>query len=151
MEYRTFLCCLGYMTITEDDGYIVGIRLSPTDSSSANNVSSPLLLETEWQLCEYLGGCRRSFEFPVRLTGTPFQVAVWEALRTIPYGQTCTYGEVATLIGRPGAARAVGSACHRNPLLIVVPCHRVVGSGGALTGFACGLESKRLLLKIEQK
>ncbi len=82
--------------------------------------------------------------------GTPFQRSVWEALRTIPYGETRTYGQIAALIGHPRAARAVGMANHRNPLCLVVPCHRVVGAGGGLTGYAGGLEIKRRLLALEQ-
>ena len=81
--------------------------------------------------------------------GTEFQCSVWQALRNIPYGQTRTYGEIAAEVGRPKAARAVGTANHDNPLLILTPCHRVVGKSGALTGFACGLDVKRRLLELE--
>jgi methylated-DNA-[protein]-cysteine S-methyltransferase len=81
--------------------------------------------------------------------GTPFQQGVWRQLRAIPYGKTLSYGHVARLLGRPGAARAVGGACHANPLLILIPCHRVVGSTGALTGFGAGLAVKKALLELE--
>lgn len=101
------------------------------------------------ELEEYFSGRRREFSVPLSPHGTPFQLAVWEALRRVPYGQTRTYGEIAAAVGRPGAARAVGMANHDNPLLIFTPCHRVVGKGGALTGFACGLEVKRWLLALE--
>lgn len=101
------------------------------------------------ELEEYFSGRRREFSVPLSPHGTPFQLAVWEALRRVPYGQTRTYGELAAAVGRPGAARAVGMANHDNPLLIFTPCHRVVGKGGALTGFACGLEVKRWLLTLE--
>lgn len=101
------------------------------------------------ELEEYFSGRRREFSVPLSPHGTPFQLAVWEALRRVPYGQTRTYGEIAAAAGRPGAARAVGMANHDNPLLIFTPCHRVVGKGGALTGFACGLEVKRWLLALE--
>ena len=101
------------------------------------------------ELEEYFRGRRRSFTIPLSPHGTQFQLAVWRALREIPYGQTRTYGEIAAAVGRPKAARAVGMANHDNPLLIVTPCHRVVGKSGALTGFACGLEVKRRLLELE--
>ena len=98
---------------------------------------------------EYFAGARRVFTVPLAPAGTPFQRLVWDALREIPYGATATYGEIAARIGRPGAARAVGSANHHNPLSIFVPCHRVLGANGALTGYAGGLEAKRKLLAIE--
>lgn len=101
------------------------------------------------ELDEYFSGRRKSFTVPLSPHGTEFQLSVWQALRDIPYGQTRTYGEIAAAVGRPRAARAVGMANHDNPLLILTPCHRVVGKGGALTGFACGLEVKRRLLELE--
>lgn len=101
------------------------------------------------QLDEYFAGRRRSFDLDLDPAGTPFQLAVWEALRSIPYGTTTTYGEIAARIGRPGAGRAVGGAVGRNPLSIVVPCHRVVGSDGSLTGFGGGLGRKTALLELE--
>ena len=107
---------------------------------------------TAWaagELEEYFGRRRNTFTVPLSPYGTRFQLAVWRALREIPYGQTRTYGEIAGAVGRPRAARAVGMANHDNPLLIFTPCHRVVGKGGALTGFACGLEVKRRLLELE--
>ena len=111
---------------------------------------TPLTLQAAAELEEYFAGKRKSFTVPLSPRGTPFQLAVWQALRDIPYGQTRTYGEIAAAIGRPRAARAVGMANHDNPLLIFTPCHRVVGKDGSLTGFACGLEVKRRLLELEQ-
>lgn len=109
-----------------------------------------LLDRTEKQLREYFALTRREFELPLSVeAGTPFQRLVWDALRQIPYGQTRTYGQIAAQIGRPTAARAVGGACNRNPLAIVTPCHRVVGSSGALTGFAGGIDNKKALLSLE--
>jgi methylated-DNA-[protein]-cysteine S-methyltransferase len=102
------------------------------------------------QLAEYFAGERTEFSVPLHPRGTPFQLAVWEVLRTIPYGRTMTYGEQARAIGRPSAARAVGAANGRNPISIVVPCHRVVGSNGSLTGFAAGLDAKAWLLAHER-
>lgn len=101
------------------------------------------------QLDEYFAGRRRRFDLPLQPIGTPFQRRVWEALASIPYGQTWTYADLARHIGRPGAMRAVGGANGRNPLPIVVPCHRVIGSDGSLTGFAGGVELKARLLALE--
>jgi methylated-DNA-[protein]-cysteine S-methyltransferase len=102
------------------------------------------------QIGDYFKGKRRVFSMPLDLRGTEFQKKVWAALRAIPYGRTETYGSLAKRIGRPGAGRAVGAACGANPAAIVVPCHRVVGSGGSLTGFAGGLELKKRLLNMER-
>ena len=110
---------------------------------------TPLTARAAAELEEYFERRRDVFTVPLSPHGTQFQLAVWRALRDIPYGQTRTYGEIAGSVGRPGAARAVGMANHDNPLLIFTPCHRVVGKDGALTGFACGLEVKRSLLELE--
>ena len=111
---------------------------------------SPALEKALEELGQYLQGLRRSFDLPLAYQGPPFFRQVWEALRQVPYGQTLSYGELAKLAGRPGSARAVGSAMRKNPLLLLVPCHRVVGSGGKLGGFSCGLEWKRFLLNLER-
>ena len=110
---------------------------------------APFLRQAALQLEEYFRGLRRQFELDVNPTGTPFQLEVLDALATIPYGETRSYGEIATQIGRPGAVRAVGAANGRNPLPIVLPCHRVIGADGSLTGFGGGLETKRYLLDLE--
>jgi methylated-DNA-[protein]-cysteine S-methyltransferase len=101
------------------------------------------------QLEEYFAGERTEFDLPLALDGTPFQQRVWSALRAIPYGQTTTYGALAARIGSPGAARAVGLANGSNPVCVIVPCHRVIGSNGTLTGFGGGIPRKRLLLDLE--
>jgi methylated-DNA-[protein]-cysteine S-methyltransferase len=101
------------------------------------------------QLAEYFAGERREFELQLAPEGTPFERSVWDELRRIPFGETRSYGEIAQAIGRPGAARAVGRANGANPIPIVVPCHRVIGSDGSLTGFGGGLEAKSRLLEIE--
>lgn len=101
------------------------------------------------QLDEYFAGERTEFELALAPEGTPFQLEVWEALTAIPYGETISYGELADRVGRPGAARAVGAANGQNPLPIVVPCHRVIGANGTLTGFGGGLDWKRCLLELE--
>jgi methylated-DNA-[protein]-cysteine S-methyltransferase len=108
-----------------------------------------ILVETERQLNEYFAGKRDEFSIPLDMRGTAFQKNVWRALQAIPFGKTRSYGEIANQVGRPTASRAVGAANGRNPISIVVPCHRVVGSSGKLTGFAGGLEAKAHLLNLE--
>lgn len=130
-----------------EDGAVVSLRFGRGEAS----MEPPPLWERVYaQLAEYFAGQRRSFDLPLRYAGTPFQRAVWEALLAIPYGETRTYGQLAHLLGRPNAARAVGGACHVNPICILIPCHRVVGAGGTLTGFAGGIEVKRSLLEMER-
>ena len=109
----------------------------------------PALVETARQLGEYFRGERRIFELPLDFAGTDFQKQVWQALLTIPYGETRSYGQIARQIGSPNAVRAVGAANGRNPISIVAPCHRVIGASGSLTGFAGGLEAKLYLLMLE--
>jgi methylated-DNA-[protein]-cysteine S-methyltransferase len=116
-----------------------------------NDDRQPILVETERQLKEYFEGKRQGFSIPLDMRGTPFQKSVWEALLAIPFGETRSYSQLAKRVGRPNAMRAVGGASGRNPLSIVVPCHRVIGSSGKLTGFAGGLEAKEQLLKIESE
>jgi methylated-DNA-[protein]-cysteine S-methyltransferase len=106
--------------------------------------------EAAEQLGQYFAGERRSFDLPLQATGTPFQEEVWHALTEIPYGTTTSYGELAERIGRPGASRAVGLANGRNPISIVVPCHRVIGANGSLTGYGGGIERKAALLALER-
>ena len=102
------------------------------------------------QLEEYFGGARRSFELALAPAGRPFEQRVWAALQEIPYGETASYGEIARRIGAPGSARAVGLTNGRNPIAVIIPCHRVIGADGSLTGYGGGLERKRLLLDLEQ-
>jgi methylated-DNA-[protein]-cysteine S-methyltransferase len=110
----------------------------------------PLLLETERQLGEYFAGKRKTFSVPLDMRGTSFQKNVWHALLAIPFGETRSYGQLAKQLGNPQAVRAVGAANGRNPISIIVPCHRVIGSSGKLTGFAGGLETKAHLLNLEE-
>jgi methylated-DNA-[protein]-cysteine S-methyltransferase len=116
----------------------------------AEDARHSILVETKRQLQEYFNGQRTTFALTLDLAGTAFQRAVWSALLTIPFGQTRTYGQIARQIGHPGAVRAVGAANGRNPVSIVAPCHRVIGSTGRLTGFAGGLEAKARLLALER-
>ena len=110
----------------------------------------PVLQETVRQLDEYFAGKRREFFIPLKTHGTDFQERVWKALRTIPYGETRTYGQIAEQVGNPKGGRAVGGANHNNPILILTPCHRVIGADGSLTGFGGGLEVKEALLALEK-
>ena len=110
----------------------------------------PVLVQTERQLAEYFAGERTAFSITLEMRGTPFQKEVWRALLAIPFGETRTYGDVAEQLRRPSATRAVGAANGRNPLSIVVPCHRVIGASGRLTGFAGGLGTKARLLQMEK-
>lgn len=109
-----------------------------------------VLEKAESELEEYFRGERHSFDIPLKLYGTEFQKRVWEALLSIPYGTTVSYGRVASMIGKPGAVRAVAGACNKNPLAIFVPCHRVTGQGGKLRGYAGGLEKARKLIDLEK-
>ena len=116
----------------------------PHGTADDNN---PILLEAERQLQEYFAGTRTSFSLPLDFSGTDFQKSVWHALLTIPYGETRSYGDIARQLGNDRAVRAVGAANGKNPISIIAPCHRVIGSSGQLTGFAGGLENKALLLE----
>lgn len=116
-----------------------------------NGMSTEILEKAEAQLGEYFLGQRSEFDIPVKEKGTEFQRRVWSALRKIPYGETRTYGEVAQMIGNPKACRAVGGANNRNPIMILTPCHRVIGADGSLVGFGGGLDVKRYLLELEKK
>lgn len=145
---------LGVLTAVADGDDLVGIyftghRHAPGADALGEHVTEGFE-ETERQLGEYFTGDRTRFELPLRPRGNEFQLRVWDALREIPYGETRTYGDLARELGCPGAAQAVGSANGRNPLSVIVPCHRVVGAGGALTGYAGGLERKRSLLDLER-
>ena len=111
--------------------------------------ANPLLAESSRQLLAYLDGTLHHFDLPLSIQGTPFQLQVWQQLRGIPYGQTRTYGELAAEVGGRHKARAVGGAAHTNPLAIIIPCHRLIGAGGNLTGFGGGLTMKQALLELE--
>lgn len=141
----------GYLTIVSDNHYIRKIDFGKQELGEdvVFAPEHPLLQEAASQMIEYFDGNRKTFDLPICPDGTNFQKAVWNGLTQIPYGQTWTYGQMAKFIGRPKSARAVGGACHNNPIAIVIPCHRVVGANGSLTGFGGGLEMKRLLLELE--
>lgn len=138
---------VGDLRLDYEDGTVTGLSCA---AGPVPGCAPDALTELVFrQLDEYFAGTRRTFDFPYRLHGTPFQQAVWAALREIPYGQTRSYRDIAEAIGHPKAFRAVGMANHANPLFIVIPCHRVIGADGALTGYGGGLEMKRALLALE--
>ena len=147
IQFARYNSPFGPIQIGYEDAYIVSIRRCDANDSS---VPSPVSTLAEMQLQEYFSGNRKSFDFPIRPVGTPFQQAVWQALQAIPYGEVRTYGQIAAAIGKPKAARAVGLACNKNPIWIAIPCHRVVGSNGKLTGYAGGLDMKCQLLELEK-
>src|SRR3954447_544868 len=148
MTFSTqFSSSLGPLTLEGDDRVLtrVGFGEATAPHGDAAAVSAAAI-----QLEQYLAGERTEFELDVELGGTPFERRVWDELRAIPYGETATYAEIAERIGHPGACRAVGRANGRNPVALVVPCHRVIGSDGSLTGYAGGIEMKRALLDLER-
>lgn len=155
--YKTMPSPVGELTLIASDRGIAAIlwendnpmrvRLQPRERDEKH----PLLLKAEAQLKDYFAGKLQKFDLPLDAKGTPFQREVWGALLTIPFGETRSYAEIAKQIGRPKATRAVGAANGKNPLSIIAPCHRVIGSNGKLTGFAGGLEAKACLLDIEKR
>lgn len=140
---------LGNTAIIEEDNKITAIEINKKIQEEMVQKETPLLKETEKQLLEYLEGRRKTFDVPLNPKGTKFMKQVWTALQEIPYGEVRTYGQIAQTVGKPKAARAVGMANHRNPIPIIIPCHRVIGSNGKLVGYALGMEMKEFLLKLE--
>jgi len=144
---------IGPLTLVQTDGALSGLYLAEhrhrPDPATFGSQTERGFEQVREQLDEYFAGNRTEFTMPLTLVGTEFQRSVWAALRAIEYGSTCTYAELAAAIGRPTAIRAVAAANGRNPVSIVVPCHRVIGSDGTLTGYAGGLDRKRFLLDRE--
>jgi O-6-methylguanine DNA methyltransferase len=160
------LCCdlfqdaLGFAAAVVRDGRLAGLGHYPNRELAEDyllrhwpeavfDLDAEPLPALRAQLAEYLAGRRRAFDLPLDLAGTKFQRLCWQELQRIPYGTTCTYGEMARRIGRPAAVRAVGQANHDNPIGVIVPCHRVIGANGSLTGYGGGLDMKRTLLELE--
>jgi methylated-DNA-[protein]-cysteine S-methyltransferase len=139
---------VGPLRLEARDGALVALHLNARPGPE--NLDDPVLAEAATQLREYFAGTRTTFDLPLQMHGNTFEQRVWAALRGIPYGETASYGEIAQQIEAPGAARAVGVANGRNPIAIIVPCHRVVGANGKLVGFGGGLPMKRALLDLEQ-
>lgn len=154
LRYATAHTAFGDFTIVADDAAVTAVHYpaaEPADSwgQPALLENHPVLAEAAAQLRDFLAGERTDFNLPLRPAGTEFQLQAWAALLQIPYGQTLSYIEQAVVIGRPSAVRAVGAANGRNPIPVVIPCHRVVGSTGSLTGYAGGVELKARLLDLE--
>ena len=137
----------GQLLVAKENGAVVEIRFRPGDIDGIRDDDA--VTDVAAQLQQYFRGERQTFDLPLAPRGTEFQLAVWEALQGIPYGETRSYADIAREIGRPAAVRAVGAANGANPIPIVIPCHRVVGSNGSLTGFGGGIETKRWLLALE--
>ena len=147
--YFTYPTSLGPMTVASD-GTAVTHVLFGTHVLEGRAAPSELTNRTANELQEYLAGKRTAFDIPLAPAGTEFQRAVWKALQNIPYGQTRSYADIAAVVGNPKATRAVGSANNRNPIAVLIPCHRVVGANGKLTGYAGGLALKQRLLDLER-
>jgi methylated-DNA-[protein]-cysteine S-methyltransferase len=155
---------LGKILIAEDGNKITEVSLTAGQTDRCGNSGQSglsyqdyemeetvLIKEAARQLTQYLEGARKDFTVPLQPEGTLFQKKVWEALRAIPYGETRTYRQIAEAIGSPKACRAVGMANHHNPVMVIIPCHRVIGADGSLTGYAAGLDVKKLLLTMESE
>lgn len=149
---------LGTLLVVEEQNAITHLSLSDDGTllgrfpaGSIRQQDTPLIVSAQTQLAEYFQGTRNNFSLPLQPAGTPFQQKVWDALCTIPYGETRSYKEIAVQIQNPKGCRAVGMANNRNPIMVVIPCHRVIGSNGALVGYAGGLRSKEWLLEHEKK
>jgi methylated-DNA-[protein]-cysteine S-methyltransferase len=149
MIAMTMTSPLGPLRLVADGAALAAVELPNHDGPPIAAGTAPVLDEAARQLAAYFAGRLTRFALPLAPRGTPFQHQVWRALAEIPHGATQTYGELARAIGRPTASRAVGAANGHNPLAIIVPCHRVIGAGGALTGYAGGIEAKRWLLAHE--
>lgn len=146
--WRQMASPIGYLTLFEEDGALCRLAFGQA-MGQGEPAETKLLCGAQQQLLEYFAGKRRCFSLPLRPGGTPFQQKVWQALQEIPWGTTLTYQQLAQRIGQPTACRAVGMANHCNPLPIFIPCHRVIGKNGKLTGYAGGLSVKQFLLNLE--
>lgn len=167
INFVSFNSEIGCIFAAESEGAVIAVSINDRDGekffrlmkkkysrhklNDLTKAPCQLLESVKSQIIDYLRGRRKSFELPLSPSGSYFQKKVWRALLKIKYGQKLTYGEVAGLTGNKNAARAVGGACKRNPIPLIIPCHRVVGSGGALTGFGAGLDVKEKLLRLEEE
>jgi methylated-DNA-[protein]-cysteine S-methyltransferase len=143
---------IGPLTAVRDDGVLVGLWMGPPHAEETLGPRDDAgFADVREQLAEYFAGSRRSFDLTLRATGNRLQLAVWELIAAIPYGVTRSYGDLARDLGDKTLAQAVGTACGRNPLPVLVPCHRVVGADGSLVGFGGGLDRKRFLLDLEHR
>lgn len=150
INYYFYETIIGYLTISADEQGITDVSFGKRNPVHAVCQETPVIKQAVNELQEYFEGRRREFTVPLHPQGTDFQLRVWQVLRTIPYGKTWSYKQVATAAGNPNASRAVGMANNRNPIAIIIPCHRVIGANGRLVGYAGGLDVKEKLLEIEQ-
>ncbi len=151
MEYCMYMDCeLGQILLIEEDGFLTYASFHKEPSGHMIMAETELLLEVKQQILAYLAGERKQFDLPMNPKGTVFQKKVWAALMEIPYGKTASYGEIAKMVGSPKGARAVGMANHVNPIVVVVPCHRVIGANGKLVGYGGGMDKKVYLLDLEK-
>ncbi|MGJ1430599.1 methylated-DNA--[protein]-cysteine S-methyltransferase [Sphingobacterium spiritivorum] len=156
-EYKDMPSPLGVIRLVATDVGLAAILWEGEDYSRAKlstperNDQNPILLKTEQQLKEYFAKARTTFDIPLDFSGTEFQKKVWNALLNVPFGKTKTYGELARVLGDIKAVRAVGGALNKNPIAIIVPCHRIVGASGKMIGFAGGIANKTILLHLENK
>lgn len=153
LQYRTMDSPVGLLTLAGRDGKLMHLRMVDQTYEPSREGWEPdgsAFADAVDQLSAYFAGERTEFDLELDMVGTQFQRRVWDALQTIPYGETCTYGEIARQIGSPSASRAVGLANGHNPIGIIVPCHRVIGANGSLTGYGGGLDRKRALLELEK-
>jgi methylated-DNA-[protein]-cysteine S-methyltransferase len=155
MYYSYVKTPVGRIRLTGHDGVLTGLHLADHPRCPPPEPGTPVddhaMEKVADQLSQYFEGDRTSFDVDLELLGTPFQVEVWNALREVPYGKTSSYATVAESIGRPSAVRAVGAANGRNPISIIVPCHRIIGADGSLTGYGWGVDCKSWLLDFEQR
>lgn len=150
MNYAYCDTPIGTLTMLQQDDALVALQIGQTPPAADWLAGeTPLFSRLRRQLGEYFAGKRQAFDLPLAPQGTAFQRVVWAQLTQIPYGETIAYGALAAAVGKPNAARAVGGACNKNPLLILVPCHRVLGANGKLVGFAAGVSNKKFLLQLE--
>lgn len=148
MNYFKYQTAIGSLTFCEEEGNITVIS-SQYQPETGEEKETETIRRAYAQIKEYMDGNRKTFDLPLAPKGTKFQKQVWQALSDIPYGQTRTYKEIAVAVGNPKAVRAVGMANNRNPLIVVVPCHRVIGSDGKMIGYAAGVDKKEFLLRLE--
>ena len=149
MYYKGYLKSnIGIICVEDNGEKLISVQLCKNTESSNQ---SDLTVKAIHQLKEYFNGIRKSFDLPFEMHGTEFQKKVWNELRNIPYGETRSYKDIAEKIGNPKAVRAVGGANHKNKLMILAPCHRVIGANGSLTGYAGGMEAKQKLIELEKK
>jgi methylated-DNA-[protein]-cysteine S-methyltransferase len=150
IRYAVYDTALGDVTILANDKALVGMKFGAVDPEGALNEENAVLYDAIIELNQYCFGQRKSFDLKLQPDGSDFEKKVWAFIQTIPYGKTMTYEEVAQAIGEPNGERSVGGALNRNPIPIFIPCHRIIGKGGALVGYICGVDLKKKLLGMEK-